>query len=196
MADTPIPHFFEGGYISADDWKEFRQFLNPSMESVNLVIEDRKDFLKEGGHESGGGFHTILVQRDLIGDDYQSRLLINTYTSRDSTINTKDQTILSFSNSEKDGKNFQGVRLNVRGNGETYEIHIITNDMAYYGDFYSASFQADSDWKMIELPFNSFERKRFNAPKLEAKNIRSFAIAAYGRDFTSDVSVSTIEFYY
>ena len=100
MADTPIPHFFEGGYICADDWKEFRQFLNPSMESVNLVIEDRKDFLKEGGHESGGGFHTILVQRDLIGDDYQSRLLINTYTSRDSTIHTKDKTILSFSNSE------------------------------------------------------------------------------------------------
>jgi hypothetical protein len=49
---------------------------------------------------------------------------------------------------------------------------------------------------MIELPFNSFERKRFNAPKLEAKNIRSFAIAAYGRNFKSDVSVSTIEFYY
>ena len=68
--------------------------------------------------------------------------------------------------------------------------------MAYYGDFYSASFQATSDWKMIELPFNLFERKRFNASKLEAKNIRSFAIAAYGRDFTSDVSVSTIEFYY
>jgi hypothetical protein len=49
---------------------------------------------------------------------------------------------------------------------------------------------------MIELPFNSFERKRFNASKLEAKNIRSFAIAAYGRDFKSDVSVSTVEFYY
>ena len=52
------------------------------------------------------------------------------------------------------------------------------------------------DWKMIDLPFNSFERKRYNASKLDAKNIRSFAIAAYGRDFTSDVSVSTIEFYY
>ena len=33
-------------------------------------------------------------------------------------------------------------------------------------------------------------------PMLDAKNIKSFAIAAYGRDFTSDISVSTIEFYY
>ena len=106
------------------------------------------------------------------------------------------RTEISFANSEKDGKNLQGVRLNVRGNGETYDIHIITNDMAYYGDFYSATFQADSDWKMIDLPFNTFERKRYNTSKLDAKNIRSIAIAAYGRDFTSDVSVSTIEFYY
>ena len=68
--------------------------------------------------------------------------------------------------------------------------------MAYYGDFYSATFQADSDWKMIDLPFNTFERKRYNTLKLDAKNIRSLAIAAYGRNFTSDVSVSTIEFYY
>jgi hypothetical protein len=49
---------------------------------------------------------------------------------------------------------------------------------------------------MIDLPFNTFERKRYNTSKLDAKNIRSFAIAAYGRNFISDVSVSTIEFYY
>ena len=49
---------------------------------------------------------------------------------------------------------------------------------------------------MIDLPFNTFERKRYNTSKLDAKNIRSLAIAAYGRNFTSDVSVSTIEFYY
>ena len=49
---------------------------------------------------------------------------------------------------------------------------------------------------MIELPFNTFKRKGYNTSKLDAKNIRSIAIAAYGRDFISDVSVSIIEFYY
>ena len=103
---------------------------------------------------------------------------------------------VSFENSEKDGKTLQGVRLNVRGNGETYEIHITTNDRVYRGDYYSATFKADSDWKMIDLPFNKFKRKRSNNAKLDAKNITRFGIVAYGREYVSDVSVSTIEFYY
>ena len=62
--------------------------------------------------------------------------------------------------------------------------------------FIPQPFQANSEWKMIDMPFNTFERKRYNAPKLDPKDIRSIAIVAYGRDFISDVSVSTIEFYY
>ena len=106
------------------------------------------------------------------------------------------RTGISFANSEQGGNNLQGVRLNVRGNGENYDIHIVTNDRAYYGDFYSATFQANSEWKMIEFPFNTFTRKGYNTLKLDAKNIRSIAIVAYGRNFISDISVSTIEFYY
>ena len=61
----------------------------------------------------------------------------------------------------------------------------------------TATFKADSDWKMIDLPFENFQRRRgSNEKTLDAKNITSFAIVAYGRDFTSDVSASTIEFYY
>ena len=52
------------------------------------------------------------------------------------------RTGISFANSEQGGKNLRGVRLNVRGNGENYDFHIVTNDRAYYGDFYSATFQA------------------------------------------------------
>ena len=135
----------------------------------------------------------ITIEQD--GETYYARLTGNVSTRNYGGV-IQLRTEISFANSEKDGKNLQGVHLNVRGNGETYDIHIITNDMAYYGDFYSATFQADSEWKMIDLPFNTFERKRYNTSKLDAKNIRSFAISAYGRDFTSDVSVSTIEFYY
>jgi len=135
----------------------------------------------------------VILEQD--GEMYYVRLTGNVSTRNNGGF-IQLRSGISFVNSEKDGKNLQGVRLNVRGNGETYDIHIITNDRAYYGDYYSATFQADSDWKMIDLPFNTFERKRYNTLKLDAKNIRSFAIAAYGRNFTSDVSVSTIEFYY
>ena len=142
-----------------------------------------------------GGISDGEVTLEQDGEMYYARLTGNVSTRNYGGV-IQLRTGISFANSEKDGKNIQGVRLNVRGNGETYEIHILTNDMAYYGDFYSATFQANSEWKMIDLPFNTFERKRYNSSKLDAKNIRSFAIAAYGRDFISDVSVSTIEFYY
>ena len=49
---------------------------------------------------------------------------------------------------------------------------------------------------MIDLPFSIFERKRSKNSILKANAINSLGIVAYGRDFTADVSVSTIEFYY
>ncbi|MBT4910104.1 MAG: hypothetical protein HOK79_06405 [Cryomorphaceae bacterium] len=142
-----------------------------------------------------GGVSDGQVTLEKDGEVYYARLTGNVSTANNGGF-IQLRSGISFANSEKGGKNLQGVRLNVRGNGETYEIHIITNDRAYYGDYYSATFKADSDWKMIDLPFNKFERKRYNTLKLDAKNIRSLSITAYGRDFTSDVSVSTIEFYY
>ena len=135
----------------------------------------------------------VTIEQD--GEMYYARLTGNVSTANNGGF-IQLRSGVSFANTEKDGKNLKGVRLNVRGNGETYDIHIITNDRAYYGDYYSATFKADSDWKMIDLPFNKFERQRYNTLKLDAQNIRSFSITAYGRDFTSDVSVSTIEFYY
>jgi len=135
----------------------------------------------------------VTIEQD--GEMYYARLTGNVSTANNGGF-IQLRSGVSFANTEKDGKNLKGVRLNVRGNGEIYDIHIITNDRAYYGDYYSATFKADSDWKMIDLPFNKFKRQRYNTLKLDAKNIRSFSITAYGRDFTSDVSVSTIEFYY
>jgi len=142
-----------------------------------------------------GGVSVGKVTLEQDGEMYYARLTGNVSTRNNGGF-IQLRSGISFANSEKEGRNLQGVRLNVRGNGETYDIHIITNDRAYYGDYYSATFKANSDWKMIDLPFNTFERKRFNASKLDAKNIRNFSITAYGRNFTSDVSVSTIEFYY
>ena len=142
-----------------------------------------------------GGVSDGEVTLEQDGEMYYARLTGNVSTRNYGGV-IQLRTGISFANSEKDGKNLQGVRLNVRGNGETYDIHIITNDMAYYGDFYSVTFQADSEWKMIDLPFNTFERKRSNNTKLDAQNITRLGIVAYGREYVADISVSTIEFYY
>ena len=63
---------------------------------------------------------------------------------------------------------------------------------------------ADADWEMIDLPFDEFVRNGTNIAgsdtvsdsKLAAKDIRSFGIVAYGRDFLADLSVSKVDFYY
>ena len=103
---------------------------------------------------------------------------------------------VSFINFEKEGENLKGVRLNTRGNGETYHIFIRTNDTRSYRDFYSNTFTANTNWKIIELPFDKFKHRVSKKFDLLGKNIRTFGIVAYGRDFVSDVSVSNIIFYY
>ena len=142
-----------------------------------------------GGVSDGQAF----VDKD--GDLFFARLIGNVSTDNNGGF-IQLRSGVSFSNSEKDGKNLRGVRLNVRGNGETYYIHIRTNESWSPSDYYSTTFIADSEWKMIDLPFNIFERRWSNDSSLDAKKIRSFGIVAYGRDYISDVSVSTIEFYY
>ena len=142
-----------------------------------------------------GGVSDGQVTLEQDGEIYYARLTGNVSTKNNGGF-IQLRSGVSFSNSEKDGKNLRGVRLNVRGNGETYYIHIRTNESWSPSDYYSTTFIADSEWKMIDLPFNKFERRWSNDSSLDAKKIRSFGIVAYGRDYISDVSVSTIEFYY
>ena len=142
-----------------------------------------------------GGVSDGQVDLEKEGEMYYARLTGNVSTANNGGF-IQLRAGVSFANSEKNGNNLQGVRLNVKGNGETYYIHIRTNENWSPSDYYSATFKADSEWQMIDLPFNKFERKWSTNSTLDAKNIRSFGIVAYGKDYVSDVSVSTIEFYY
>ena len=142
-----------------------------------------------------GGVSDGKVDLEKEGEMYYARLSGNVSTANNGGF-IQLRAGVSFANSEKNGNNLQGVRLNVRGNGETYYIHIRTNENWSPSDYYSATFIADSEWQIIDLPFNKFERKWSTNSTLDAKNIRSFGIVAYGKDYVSDISVSTIEFYY
>ena len=76
-----------------------------------------------------GGVSDGKVTLEQDGEMYYVRLTGNVSTRNNGGV-IQLRSGISFANSEKDGKNLQGVRLNVRGNGETYDIHIITNDMS------------------------------------------------------------------
>ena len=159
--------------------------FNPDSTKYWQYISDRV----MGGVSDG----QLTLEQD--GEMFFARLTGNVSTKNNGGF-IQLRSMFSFDNFEKDGKKVKGVRLNVRGNGETYYIFIRTNETQSPSDYYSTSFKANSYWQMIDLPFNKFERKWSNNSILNPKNIRTFSIVAYGRDFISDVSVSTIDFYY
>ena len=97
---------------------------------------------------------------------------------------------------KKGGKELQGVRLNVRGNGETYHVMIRTYFTWRPSDYYYHTFEAGPNWSQIEMPFSAFKRSNSKTSKLDINDIRDFGIVAYGREFRSDVSVSEVSFYF
>ncbi len=104
------------------------------------------------------------------------------------------RTTFSFVDLINSDKDLLGVRLNTKGNGETYHIFIRTSEDRSYRDFYSATFTANENWEIVDLPFTKFKH-RYSNKSLDGNDIRTFGIVAYGRDFFSDVSVSEISFY-
>lgn len=96
----------------------------------------------------------------------------------------------------KDFKEYQGIRLKVRGNGEKYLLWVRTPAARFPWDRYSYEFLANSDWKEIEVPFNNFQKTAFYMPKsLNQSKIRTIAIAAYGKDFFAEIDIAKIELY-
>jgi hypothetical protein len=96
----------------------------------------------------------------------------------------------------KGGQELQGVRLNVRGNGETYHVMIRTYFTWRPSDYSYHTFEAGDDWSQVVMPFSAFKRSTSKTSKLDINDIRDFGIVAYGRDFKSDVSVSEVSFYF
>ena len=127
-------------------------------------------------------------------DIFFARLIGNVSTANNGGF-IQLRSTLSFVNLYNKNKTLRGVRLNTRGNGETYHLFIRTSETRSYRDFYFATFIAESEWKTVDLPFAKFKH-RFSNSLLDGNDIRTLGIVAYGRDFFSDVSVSEIVFYY
>ena len=134
-----------------------------------------------------------LLEQD--GDRFFARLTGDVSTKNNGGFIQLRSNLL-FSSFQEDVKKIKGVRLKVRGNGEIYHVFIRTDEARSYSDYYAATFKANTNWEIIDLPFNQFINKFSINTNLNGKNVRTFAIVAYGREFKSDVSVSQIIFYY
>ena len=100
---------------------------------------------------------------------------------------SKDDTALNASA-------FNGVRLTVLGNSESYGVHLRTNDTRRPWQSYRSIFTTATKWTVIYLPFNNFVSHRLETP-FDTSGLRRIGLAAIGREFRAALAVSDIRFY-
>lgn len=93
-----------------------------------------------------------------------------------------------------DASGYTGLRLKVRGNGESYSLHLRTPDNTRPWQSYRSKFTAGPDWQTIELPFAEFQPYRLETP-LDRSRLRRIGVVAIGREFSADLAVCELAFY-
>lgn len=87
-----------------------------------------------------------------------------------------------------------GIALEVYGDGETYNVHLRTEDMGRPWQSYRASFRAEPHWHTVHLPFSGFEPHRVEG-KLQPGEVRRLGLVAIGRAFAPDLCVARVWIY-
>ena len=166
-----------------------------SKDQISIPFtEDNARFWQYISDQTMGGVSNGQAVLEKEGDMIFARLTGNVSTANNGGF-IQIRTNFSFVDLINTNKDLKGVLLNTKGNGETYHIFIRTSEDRSYRDFYSATFTANNNWEIVDLPFTKFKH-RYSNRSLDGNDIRTFGIVAYGRDFVSDVSVSEISFYY
>lgn len=93
-----------------------------------------------------------------------------------------------------DLRGFSGVALTVRGNGESYAIHLRTADLTRPWQSYRHAFLAPPDWTVRHLPFEGFAAHRTDA-LFDAGRVRRIGLVAIGRAFRADLALADLRFY-
>ena len=91
-------------------------------------------------------------------------------------------------------KDFEGIRLKIRGNNNEYFVHLRAPRMMPW-NYYYAEFYATNEWQIIELPLSSFKYSRNQKQGIDFRTIRSIGLVAYGKDFTAQLDIANIELY-
>ncbi len=90
----------------------------------------------------------------------------------------------------------KGIIVEVKGNNETYYIHLKNRSSRLPWQYYAAEFMAPDNWMTIELPFSKFKKSStLMKTKMDSKSLKSLGVVAYGRDYRADILIRKIELY-
>lgn len=93
-----------------------------------------------------------------------------------------------------DASDWTGIMMEVRGNGEIYEVRLRTSRLARPWQSYRTSFKADDQWETLRFPFAEFVPHRTDLP-FDPSTLRRIGILAIGRAFQAEVSVASVRLY-
>ena len=91
-------------------------------------------------------------------------------------------------------KQYQGILVTVRGNGEKYNVHLRTSDLWFPWQAFRSTFTTDGKMETIKLPFDSFTAYK-TGQALKVENLKRIGIVAIGREFNADICVASLGFY-
>jgi hypothetical protein len=92
-----------------------------------------------------------------------------------------------------DASAWTGLELDVFGNDEEYGVHLRTSDLTRPWQSYRHGFKAERHWQTVQLPFDRFTPHRTDVP-LDVHRLRRLGLAAIGRAFSADLSISGVRF--
>ena len=93
-----------------------------------------------------------------------------------------------------DASDWAGLALVVRGNGETYGVHLRTDAVTRPWQSWRQGFLAPPDWAELRLPLAGFTPHRIDVP-LDPARLRRLGLVAIGRDFAADLAVAGVRLY-
>lgn len=92
--------------------------------------------------------------------------------------------------------NFSGIKLKVRGNPNSYYIHVRTNSLIFPWQYYSGEFSVDNNWKYVEIYFEDFKKSNFyQSSSFSSSEIKSIGFVAFGEDFEAKLDIMEAELF-
>jgi hypothetical protein len=93
-----------------------------------------------------------------------------------------------------DASGFSGIDIDVIGDGERYNLHLRTRDMARPWQSYRFAFEAGPTWRTVRAAFAAFAPHRIDVP-LDPTRLRRLGVVAIGRAFDADVAIGGARFF-
>ena len=93
-------------------------------------------------------------------------------------------------------RDYQGIMLTVKGNGEEYFLHLRSFWTLLPWQYYQAGFKTGSNWKEVSIPFSAFKPSSRVLPKnITPKDVESLGVVAFGRDHEASITITDIRLY-